>query len=384
MRELYDKIYGDKIIWGIIISLGLMSIPVIYVGTSHLVHAFKGGNYYYFVIKHLIILLISFVIVYQTSKIKHGYLSRMSLVLMAMTIPLLLYTMFAGHSVSSAERWIKIPILGLSFQTSDLAKLSLIIYLARVLSKKQNQLGDIKEVIKYLFLPVILMCALVVKSDFSTAALIMGVCLLMMFFGGVKISHFVIVLGTLVLVFFIMISILPEWFPRLETWKHRLDSFVMGAEDVEGNYQKYLAEASIWDGGPIGLWFSRSGGKFGQPPQAASDFIYATIVRNYGIAGGLFTIVMYLLLMFRSIIIAKRSKKIFSTLLVVGLSSGMVLQAFSNMAVAVGIFPVTGQPLPMVSMGGTSLLFTAISIGIILSVSRDVSSNSDLKANAKP
>jgi len=382
MRELYNKIYGDKIIWGIIISLGLMSIPVIYVGTSHLVHAFKGGNHSYFVLKHGIILLFAFVIAYQTSKIKHGYLSRISLVLMAMTVPLLLYTMFSGHSVSSAVRWIKIPIIGLSFQTSDLAKLSLIIYLARVLSKKKNELGDIKEVIKHLFLPVILMCALVVKSDFSTAALIMGVFLLMMFFGGVKISHFIIVLGSLGLVFFVMITILPEWFPRLETWKHRLFSFTMGAEDIEGNYQKYLAEASIWDGGPIGLWFSTVG-KFGQPPQAASDFVYATILRNYGIAGGIFTIVMYLLLLFRSIIIAKRSKKIFSTLLVVGLSSGMVLQAFSNMAVAVGIFPVTGQPLPMVSMGGTSLWFTAISIGIILSVSREVGSNSDSKANAK-
>lgn len=382
MRELYNKIYGDKVIWGVIISLGLLSIPIIFVGTSHLVHAFKGGNYYYFVIKHAIILLFAFVIAYQTSKIKHGYLSRMSLVLMAMTVPLLLYTMFSGHSVSSAERWIKIPIIGLSFQTSDLAKLSLIIYLARVLSKKQNDLGDLKEVIKHLFLPVIVMCALVVKSDFSTAALIMGVCLLMMFFGGVKISHFFIVLGTLGLVFFVMITVLPEWFPRLETWKHRLFSFMMGAEDIEGNYQKYLAEASIWDGGPIGLWFS-TGGKFGQPPQAASDFIYATILRNYGIAGGIFTIVMYLLLLFRSIIIAKRSKKLFSTLLVVGLSSGMVLQAFSNMAVAVGIFPVTGQPLPMVSMGGTSLWFTAISIGIILSVSRELGSNSDVKENEK-
>jgi cell division protein FtsW len=203
-----------------------------------------------------------------------------------------------------------------------------------------------------------------------------------MFFGGVKISHFTIILGSLGLLFFIMITVLPEWFPRLETWKHRLFSFSSGSDDAEGNYQKYLSEASIWDGGPFGLWFS-NGGRFPQPPQAASDFIFATILRNYGIAGGVFTIGMYLLLLFRSIIIAKRTKKLFSTLLVVGLSSGMVLQAFSNMAVAVGLFPVTGQPLPMVSMGGTSLWFTAISIGIILSVSREVGSNSDLKENGK-
>ena len=382
MRELYNKIYGDKIIWGVIISLGLLSIPIIHTGTAPLVHAFKGGNHFYFVFKHGIILLFAFVIAYQTSKIKHGYLSRISLVLMAATVPLLIYTMFSGHGVSSAVRWIKIPIIGLSFQTSDLAKISLIIYLARMLSRKQNKLDDLKEVVKYFFIPVILMCALVVKSDFSTAALIMGICLLMMFFGGVRINHFIIVLGSIALLFFIMITILPEWFPRLETWKHRLYSFFDGTSDPEGNYQKHLSQASIWDGGPIGLWFS-NGGRFPQPPQAASDFIFATILRNYGIAGGIFTIGMYLLLLFRSIIIAKGTKKLFSTLLVVGLSSGMVLQAFSNMAVAVGLFPVTGQPLPMVSMGGTSLWFTAISIGIILSVSREVGSNSDLKDNEK-
>ena len=142
-----------------------------------------------------------------------------------------------------------------------------------------------------------------------------------------------------------------------------------------GNYQKNLAEASIYDGGALGLWFDILPGKYGQPPQAASDFIYATILRNYGIIGGVFTILMYLILFFRSIKIARKCNKLFSVLLVIGLSSGLVLQAFSNMAVAVGIFPVTGQPLPMVSMGGTSLWFTAISIGIILSVSREISSN---------
>lgn len=376
MRELYNKIYGDKVIWGVIISLALLSIPVIYVGTEHLTQAFKDGNHFYFVLKHIIILVFAFVITFQVSKINHGYLSKFSLILIVVTVPLLVYTMFSGHSVSSAERWIQIPIIGLSFQTSDLAKLALIIYLARALSKKQHELGDFKIVLKHLFLPVLFVCALVIKSDFSTAFLIMGICLLMMFFGGVKLTHFLVILGTIVLIFLLLITLFPEWFPRLETWKHRFDSFMSGETDTEGNYQKYLAKASIWDGGPIGLWFS-SGGKFGQPPQAASDFIFATILRNFGLIGGVFTVLLYLIFLFRSIKIAKSSTKIFSTLLVVGLSAGIVLQAFSNMAVAVGIFPVTGQPLPMVSMGGTSLWFTAVSVGIILSVSRQVSSNSD-------
>jgi cell division protein FtsW len=372
MQGIYNKIYGDKVIWGVIISLALMSIPIVYVGTDQLAQL-RGGNFFYFVIKHAIILLGAFVIAYHVSKIKHGYLSRLSLILMVITVPLLLYTMLAGHSVDSAERWIKIPIIGLSFQSSDFAKLAVTIYLARVLSRKQGKLDDFKEVLKHLFFPVVIICGLILKSDFSTAALIMGGCFIMMFFGGVKIKHFAIISGLIVLIFTLLILLFPEGLQRLLTWVNRLLAF--GDAAHEGNYQKNLAQASIYDGGVIGLWFDILPGNYGQPPQAASDFIYATILRNYGLVGGVFTIVMYLVLFFRSIKIARKCTKLFSTLLVIGLSSGLVLQAFSNMAVAVGLFPVTGQPLPMVSMGGTSLWFTAISIGIILSVSRETSSS---------
>jgi len=375
MQEIYNKIYGDKVIWGVIISLALLSIPIVYVGTEQLA-LLRGGNFFYFVIKHAIILIFAFVIAYQVSKIKHGYLSRLSLILMFITIPLLLYTMIAGHSVDSAERWIKIPVIGLSFQTSDFAKISLTIYLARVLSRKQGDLDNFKEVVKHLFFPVIITCALIIKSDFSTAALIMGGCFIMMFFGGVKLTHFGIILLAIIGLFTLMVLVFPDNLQRLQTWINRLTAFTAENADAgSGNYQKNLAQASIYDGGAVGLWFDILPGKYGQPPQAASDFIYATILRNYGLIGGVFTILMYLILFFRSIKIARKCNKLFSTLLVIGLSSGLVLQAFSNMAVAVGIFPVTGQPLPMVSMGGTSLWFTAIAIGIILSVSRESSSN---------
>jgi len=375
MQEIYNKIYGDKVIWGVIISLALLSIPIVYVGTEQLA-LLRGGNFFYFVIKHAIILIFAFVIAYQVSKIKHGYLSRLSLILMVVTIPLLLYTMIAGHSVDSAERWIKIPVIGLSFQTSDFAKISLTIYLARVLSRKQGDLDNFKEVVKHLFFPVIITCALIIKSDFSTAALIMGGCFIMMFFGGVKLTHFGIILLAIIGLFTLMVLVFPDNLQRLQTWINRLTAFTAENADAgSGNYQKNLAQASIYDGGAVGLWFDILPGKYGQPPQAASDFIYATILRNYGLIGGVFTILMYLILFFRSIKIARKCNKLFSTLLVIGLSSGLVLQAFSNMAVAVGIFPVTGQPLPMVSMGGTSLWFTAIAIGIILSVSRESSSN---------
>ncbi len=372
MQEIYNKIYGDKVIWGVVISLALLSIPIVYVGTEQLA-LLRGGNFFYFVIKHAIILLSAFVIAYQVSKIKHGYLSRFSIILMCITVPLLIYTMLAGHNVDDASRWIKIPVIGLSFQTSDFAKISLIIYLARVLSRKQGELHDFKVVLKYLFIPIIFICALIVKSDFSTAALIMGGCFIMLFFGGVKMTHFGIVLLVLIASFTIILFTVPEVLQRLLTWINRLKAYSDPLHP--GNYQKNLAEASIYDGGALGLWFDIFPGKYGQPPQAASDFIYATILRNYGVIGGIFTILMYLIFLFRSIKIARKCNKLFSVLLVIGLSSGLVLQAFSNMAVAVGIFPVTGQPLPMVSMGGTSLWFTAISIGIILSVSREISSN---------
>lgn len=372
MQEIYNKIYGDKVIWGVVISLALLSIPIVYVGTEQLA-LLRGGNFFYFVIKHAIILLSAFVIAYQVSKIKHGYLSRFSIILMCITVPLLIYTMLAGHNVDDASRWIKIPVIGLSFQTSDFAKISLIIYLARVLSRKQGELHDFKVVLKYLFIPIIFICALIVKSDFSTAALIMGGCFIMLFFGGVKMTHFGIILLVLIASFTIILFTVPELLQRLLTWINRLKAYSDPLHP--GNYQKNLAEASIYDGGALGLWFDIFPGKYGQPPQAASDFIYATILRNYGVIGGIFTILMYLIFLFRSIKIARKCNKLFSVLLVIGLSSGLVLQAFSNMAVAVGIFPVTGQPLPMVSMGGTSLWFTAISIGIILSVSREISSN---------
>tara|TARA_Y100000589_G_scaffold178891_1_gene169429 strand:- start:439 stop:1590 length:1152 start_codon:yes stop_codon:yes gene_type:complete len=372
MQEIYKKIYGDKVIWGVIISLALLSIPIVYVGTEQLA-LLRGGNFFYFVIKHAIILLTAFIIAFQVSKIKHGYLSRFSIILIWITVPLLIYTMLAGHNVDDASRWIKIPFIGLSFQTSDFAKISLTIYLARILSRKQAELHDFKKVIKYFFLPVVFICALILKSDFSTAILIMGGCFIMMFFGGVKITHFGIVILVLIVFFSIVILTFPDVLQRLLTWVNRLKAYSDPLHP--GNYQKNLAEASIYDGGALGLWFDIFPGKYGQPPQAASDFIYATILRNYGIIGGVFTILMYLVLFFRSIKIAQKCNKIFSVLLVIGLSSGLVLQAFSNMAVAVGIFPVTGQPLPMVSMGGTSLWFTAISIGIILSVSREISSN---------
>jgi cell division protein FtsW len=260
--------------------------------------------------------------------------------------------------------------VGLSFQTSDFAKLALTIYLARALSRKQAILDDFKQVMLHIFAPVLMVCALTVKEDFSTTALIFGTCIIIMFFGNVKVSHIGIVLGSIALFFILVVLIKPDLFPRMETWVNRLSSFSDVADNQEGNYQSNLSKAAILDGGMFGTMLN--GGKYPAPPQAASDFVFSTLVKNFGMVGGFTTLLMYLLFLFRSIKIAVKSPKIFSSLLVIGLAFGISFQAFSNMAVAVGLFPVTGQSLPMISMGGTSIWFTALSIGIILSVSRDV------------
>ncbi len=367
MKWILEKIKGDKMIWGITMFLSLISLPLIYVATDELAVNFKDGNTSFFVIKHFFILVVAFLVIYYVHLMNHSLFSKLSVLLVIITVPLLLITMLTGQNINSAERWLKIPVINLSFQTSDFAKLSLTIYLARILSKKQEVLGDFKEIFKHIFIPLLLICALIVKQNFSTTALIFGTSLIIMFFGGVKIQHIAIVLGTGALIFAIMITILPELFPRLDTWISRLSSYSEG--DTEGNYQSNLAKASLIDGGLYGTLLND--GKYPAPPQAASDFMFATLVKNFGLVGGVVTILLYLLFLFRSIRIAVKAPKIFSSLLVVGLSFSIVLQAFSNIAVAVGILPVTGQPLPLISMGGTSIWFTAISIGIILSVSRE-------------
>lgn len=384
MKWIYDKIQGDKVIWAITILLALIGIPLIFISTKELTINFKSGNTYFFVFKHAFILCLSLVLIYYVQFMNHRYLSKLSVIFMFLTIPLLLFTMISGVASNQATRWMRIPIVNLSFQTSDFAKLALTIYLARVLSKKQDLLDDFKQVFVHIFVPVLIVCGLIVKEDFSTTALIFGSCLIIMFFGNVKVSHIAMVVGGIVLLFIILVNIFPDLFPRWPTWVSRLESFLQSvfgsdvtdstideiAKNTEGNYQSNLSKASIVDGGLFGNLLNA--GKYPAPPQAASDFIFSTLIKHFGMVGGFVTLLLYLLLLFRSIKVAVKSTKIFSSLLVIGLAFGIAFQAFSNMAVAVGIFPVTGQPLPMVSMGGTSIWFTALSIGIILSVSREV------------
>lgn len=369
MVALYEKIRGDRIVWGIVILLSVISILVIYSSTGQLAYKYKEGNTFYYFFKHFIILFMGFGIIYFTHKIKYTYYSRIAQVLFIVSIPLLILTMVAGVNLNGASRWIN--IFGISFQPSDLAKLSLIMILARILSRKQDKVNNFKEGFIPVCLPVIAICALILPADFSTTALIFATSLVIMFIGRVNWKFLLALIGTAIVgvVFFILIAVqvLPE--SRVQTWKNRVENFWADGSDSNQNYQANLAKSAIANGGTFGTFFH--GENKNQLPQAYSDYVYASIVEEIGLIGGLVVLSLYLLLLFRSIKIAIKCKKIFGSLLAVGCAFSLVFQAMSNMAVAVGLFPVTGQPLPLISMGGTSIWFTSISIGIILSVSRD-------------
>ncbi|MCX6183075.1 MAG: FtsW/RodA/SpoVE family cell cycle protein [Bacteroidetes bacterium] len=381
MKNIYSFIHGDKIIWWVVFLLSLMSIAMVYKSTGSLAYRFQGGNTEFYLMKHLLMLFLGLGIIYFTHLVKYKYFSRLSQILLIISIPLLLLTMLAGQSEHSADRWLVIPGIGVSFQTSDLAKLALITYLARVLHKRQEG-QKFKEIFFPIIAPVFLVCGLIVKVNFSTAALIFGTSMVLLFIGRIPFKYILYTVGMAIGAFALFIMLVITFAPdnnRVQTWINRVDAWggsedangKASDEDAEANYQSNLAKATIVSGGVFGNWF---GGKADAPtpPQAFSDFMYASLIKETGFIGGIFCIFLYLLLFYRSIRIAVKSESTFAMLLVVGCSISLIFQAFSNMGVAVGLFPVTGQPLPYLSMGGTSLWFTSISLGIILSVSKDV------------
>ena len=378
MKNIYSFIHGDKIIWWVVFLLSLMSIVMVYKSTGSLAYRFQGGNTEFYLMKHLLMLFLGLAIIYFTHLLKYKYFSRLSQILLIISIPLLLLTMLAGQSENSADRWLVSPGLGVSFQTSDLAKLALITYLARVLHKRQEG-QKFKEIFLPVIAPIFLVCGLIVKVNFSTAALIFGTSMVLLFIGRVPFKYILYTVGMAIGAFALFIMVVITVFPdnnRVQTWINRVGAWSGSGdkateEDSEANYQSNLAKATIVSGGVFGNWF---GGKNENPspPQAFSDFMYASLIKETGFVGGIFCILLYLLLFYRSIRVAVKSESTFAMLLVVGCSISLVFQAFSNMGVAVGLFPVTGQPLPYLSMGGTSLWFTSISIGIILSVSKEV------------
>jgi len=365
-NKIYANLGGDRVIWLVVVLLSIISLLAVYSATGTLAYRKQGGDTEFYLIKHFMLMSGGLGLMYVCYLIHYKRYSRWAPVVLLMAVPLLLYTLLFGTSLNEAARWITVPIINISFQSSDFAKLALIMYLAREIATKQDNIKDLSAFLPIL-LPVLVICGLIAPADLSTAILLFITCLLLMFIGRVNFQY----IGLLILLGIVMFSfliILAEFTPivRLDTWVERTRDFVTNSE---GAYQIQQAKIAIAEGG----WFGTGPGNSVQRnylPHAYSDFIYAIIVEEYGLFGGFLIITLYITLLLRCVRLVTLSPKAFGAMLALGLSLSLVLQALANMAVSVHLVPVTGLTLPLLSMGGTSLLFTSIAVGMVLSVSK--------------
>lgn len=371
--RLNAELKGDRAIWAIFAILAIFSVLAVYSSTGTLAYKEQGGNTEAYLFKHVIILGIGMFLAYMFHLLHYMNYSRWSRYLLILTIPLLFLTIALGPDINEARRWIHIPYVGLTFQTSDFAKLALIIYVAREISSKQDYIKDFNSAFLPIIVPILIVCGLIAPADLSTALLLFLTCILMMFIGRVAIKYIFLLL-LLGVVVFSMLILLREIFPgiiRVDTWVSRMQEFMDSTSD--GGYQVQQAKIAIANGG----WIGEGPGNSIQRnflPASYSDFIYAIICEEYGVLGGSVVILLYVLLFFRATRLVTKSSKAFGAMLAMGLSLVLVIQAFMNIAVSVNIVPVTGLTLPMISMGGTSLVFTCIAFGMILSVSKFIES----------
>ncbi len=372
MSQEISHIKGDRVIWMVVVILSILSLLAVYSSTGTLSYKYQEGNTLYYMTKHLIILILGFVLMYLAHLVKYTYYSRIFQIALYIAIPLLIITFFFGKDVNEARRALPLPF-GLTFQASDLAKLTLIMYLARILTKKQEVIKDFKSAFVPIMLPVIVVCGLILPGNLSTALMLFITSLVLMFIGRVRMKYILSLVGIAIAAFGIFILILmalpKEKQGRLETWNNRLVEFFNdGGEEEDQVLQSKIAIAS---GGILGKMPGNSTQRnFLSHPY--SDFIFAIILEEYGLLGGSFVVLLYLILLFRAVRIVTKIPRTFGALLTIGVAFLLVFQALINMGVAVDLLPVTGQPLPLVSMGGTSIWFTSLSVGIILSASREV------------
>ncbi len=371
MKALLGKLEGDRVIWVIVAFLSLFSILAVYSSTGTLAYRYQAGNTEYYLVKHLVIMLLGLFLMFVAHKIKYTYYSRLSQLAVFIAVPLLIITLMMGTSINEANRWLTLPVINLTFQSSDFAKLALIMYVARLLTKKQDQIKDFKSAFLPVVLPVIVICALILPANLSTAIILFATAVVLMFIGRISVKYILalVLTGVVMLSVFMVVLLNSPDTGRLYTWKNRVENFI-NKEGAE-SYQTDQSKIAIATGGVAGKMPGNSVQR-NFLPQAYSDFIYAIIVEEYGLIGGFVILMLYLILLFRGVRIAHRSPGSFGAFLAAGLTFSLVFQAMINMAVTVGLLPVTGQPLPLVSMGGTSLWFTSLAIGIILSVSRRV------------
>jgi cell division protein FtsW len=375
MQYILSKIKGDKIIWLVVLLLSVVSLLAVYSSTGTLAYKYQGGNTEYYMIKHFIILVFGLFLMYMAHLVKYTYFSRIFQIALWIAIPLLLLTLFVGLDLNEAKRVLPLPF-GLTFQTSDLAKLTLIMYLARMLTKRQEVIKDFRQAFVPIVLPVLIVCFLILPANFSTAAILFTTSLVLMFIGRVSLKHIFSMVGIGVLIMVVMFLIAksyPDLLPRVDTWISRVESF--SDKESEENYQVEQAKIAIARGGIIGKMPGNSEQR-NFLPHPYSDFIFAIIIEEYGLIGGIFVVFLYMILLFRAVKIVTKVPRNFGAFLTIGVAFSLVFQAMINMGVAVNLLPVTGQTLPLISMGGTSVWFTSISIGIILSVSKELDNKS--------
>ena len=377
MREKFKKYFkGDIGIWMLIFILAIISMLTVYSATGSLAYKRMDGNTTYFLFRHLTFLALGIGIIYLVHNISYKIFFSLSVILLYLSVILLMLTLVIGVNLNEASRWLTLPGTGLTFQTSDLAKIALITYIARVLSMSQDNITDYNKVLKPILVWTVIICGLILPANFSTAAMLFLISMGLMFIGRIPVRQLAAIVGMAIVagaLFLVLIWNFPH-VARFGTWKARIESFVNG--DSGDNYQANQAKIAIVNGG----LFGRGPGNSMQRnyiPHPYSDFIYAIIIEEYGLAGGLTILFMYLFLLYRVGKIVRKSNRTFQAFLAVGLALSLVIQAMINLAVAVNIFPVTGQTLPFVSMGGTSIIFTSGAFGIILNISRHVYSEQE-------
>ena len=373
MKNIFQHIKGDKTIWAVVSLLALFSFLPVYSSSSSLAYLYGDGNTLKFLLKHFAHLVLGFVILFGVHKVPYHYFKGLSVIALPIVLILLVVTMTQGTTIegANASRWIRIPFVGFTFQSSTLASVVLFTYVARYLARIKDKTITFKETLLPLWLPIFIVLALILPANFSTAAIIFSMISILVFIGGYPIKYLLIILfaGALFLTLFVVSAkAFPSLFPnRVDTWMSRIDNFTDG-EETEADYQIDKAKAAIASGGITGLGPGKSIQK-NFLPQSSSDFIYAIIVEEFGLVGSLFLMSLYMLLLFRFVIVAHKAETIFGKLLVIGVGLPIVFVALVNMAVAVEIFPVTGQTLPLISSGGSSIWMTCMAIGMVLSVS---------------
>lgn len=370
--RIATELRGDRVIWAIVVLLAIVSMLAVFSSVSSLAYSDREGEVSYYLIKHGIILFFGLIIVYVGHLQGYTRYSRAAKAMLILAFVLLLATMWMGVDINNAKRWLRVPIVGLTFQSSDFAKLALILFVARAIGSKQDVIKDFSQAFVPIILPILGICALIAVNDLSSSVMLFLICMLMMVVGRVALQYiFLLIIGG-VAVFSFMVMIgerYPELFPRIPTWANRMETFINPElASADDRYQITKAQIAMANGGVIGVGPGNSTQR-NYLPSAHSDFIYSVIVEEYGLLGGAAVIGLYALLFFRIVRLVTRSPKAFGAMVAFGIGLSILLQAFVNIAVNLDLLPVTGLTLPLISMGGTSVLFTCISFGILLSVS---------------